>query len=117
MKKNRSVCPIASALDLFGDKWTLVIIRDFFAGKKLYSEFLDSPEKISTNILSNRLKLLESYGIIKSGNKNHRTGKNTYHLTATGEALYPVLDKIADWSLTHIKGTKKLIEVPLQSLI
>lgn len=111
MKKNRSECPISSAMDVFGDKWSLVIIRDLFSGKTTYSEFLDSPEKISTNILSSRLRQLEAHGIISTSSKNERTGKSMYTLTDRGQQLHPVLDAIADWALENIKGTRKLISV------
>ena len=114
MKKNRSVCPIASAMDIFGDKWTLVVIRDFFAGKSLYSELLNSPEKISTNILSNRLKLLEEHRLIQVTGKHARTGKAMYALTDKGKSLYPVLDVVANWALENIPGTQKMVSVPAQ---
>ncbi len=114
MKKNRSICPVASALDIFGDKWSLLIIRDFFAGKTLYTEFLESPEKISTNILASRLKLLETEGLIAVKGKNERTGKSVYQLTDKGQSLYPVVDAIADWALENIEGTKKMVAVPEQ---
>jgi len=60
----RSVCPITNSLDLLGDKWTLLIVRDLVLGKKQYQEFLFSPEGISTNILADRLKKLQKTGII-----------------------------------------------------
>ena len=60
MKKNRSSCPLTSSLDIIGDKWSLLIIRDIFLGKKTFTEFLNSSEKIATNILSNRVDLLKS---------------------------------------------------------
>ena len=112
MKTERSVCPISSSLDVLGDKWSLLIVRDFMAGKKAYGEFLNSPEKISTNILSSRLKTLEQHGIIKVAGKNDRTGKAIYELTEVGEKLHPVLAAMADWALENIEGTEMLIEVP-----
>ncbi len=112
MGNHRSCCPISSSLDIFGDKWTLVIIRDFFAGKSLYSEFLDSPEKISTNILASRLKTLEKHGLIIEGKKSIKTGKKSYKLTKRGKSLYEVLDVMANWGLKNIKGTEKRISVP-----
>ncbi len=111
VKARRSVCPISSALDVFGDKWSLLIIRDFFAGKTSYSEFLSSPEKISTNILSSRLRLLEEQGLVAVGEKSTRTGKPVYRLTEKGKRLHPVLDAIAAWALENIEGTEKLIAV------
>ena len=65
MKKNRSSCPLTSVLDIVGDKWSLLIIRDIFLGKKTFTEFLRSSEKIATNILSNRLELLIKNGLLK----------------------------------------------------
>ena len=65
MKTNRSNCPLASALDILGDKWTLVVVRDMFNGKKTFGEFLESPEKISTSVLTDRLQLIEGVGIAK----------------------------------------------------
>jgi len=111
MKKYRSICPLASGLDIFGDKWSLLIIRDFFGGKTSYSEFLRSPEKISTNILSNRLKLLEEQGIIALDGKSARTGKSIYSLTEKGRKLFTVIDAIAEWSLEYIDGTQKILPV------
>ena len=112
MKKMRSICPVSAGLEIFGDRWTLLIIRDLFAGKTTYSEFISSPEKISTNILSSRLNWLEEQGIINSQEKSERTGKAIYKLTEKGSSLYPVVDAIANWSLTYVDGTKKLITVP-----
>lgn len=112
MKNKRSVCPISAGLEVFGDKWTLLIIRDLFAGKTAYGEFLESPEKISTNILASRLKLLDEMGIVSSEQTSERTGKATYSLTEKGQQLYPVLDAIANWSLENVEGTQKLIHVP-----
>ena len=65
MKINRSNCPLASALDIVGDKWSLLVIRDLFLGKKTFTEFLKSPEKIATNILANRLETLSKKGVLK----------------------------------------------------
>ncbi len=66
MKLNRSNCPLASALDIVGDKWSLLVIRDLFLGKKTFTEFLKSPEKIATNILANRLETLSKKGCLNS---------------------------------------------------
>ena len=65
MKTNRSDCPLTNALDIVGDKWSLLVIRDIFMGKKTFTEFLKSPEKIATNILTNRLELLTNKGLLK----------------------------------------------------
>jgi len=61
----RSVCPIATTLDLLGDKWTLLVVRDLlFVGKRRFGEFLESPEGIPTNILTDRLRRLEEHGVV-----------------------------------------------------
>ena len=65
MKTNRSHCPLTNALDIFGDKWSLIIIRDLFLGKKTFTEFMNSNEKIASNILTNRLDFLINNGLLK----------------------------------------------------
>ena len=65
LKPARSVCPIASTLDLVGDKWSLLIVRDLLIGKSRYGEFLKSPEGITTNILADRLRRMERTGLIE----------------------------------------------------
>lgn len=100
MKQNfRSNCPISSALDIIGDKWSLLIIRDMmFSGKKTYSDFSNSSEKIATNILSNRLSMLEELGIIDKGKKEGNKKTNIYSLTQKGKELLPIILEIAQWS-------------------
>jgi DNA-binding HxlR family transcriptional regulator len=95
----RSQCPISTALDIFGDKWTLLIIRDLlFNEKKTYGEFLESEEKIATNILSDRLYLLEMAGIIfKQKHPDHGL-KILYSVTQKGLDLIPVLVELITWS-------------------
>ncbi len=85
------------------------MIRDLFAGKTNYKEFLESPERISTNILSARLKLLVSNGLIINNQANPKTGKPIYQLTDKGRSIYPVLEVMAEWGLAQISGTKKLV--------
>ncbi len=103
VKKNkiefRSACPISTALDIFGDKWSLLIIRDLvFNEKSTYGEFLDSEEKIATNILADRLALLQCGGIItKEAHPDHKL-KVVYSLTPKGLDLIPVLIEIIAWS-------------------
>lgn len=95
-------CPITFALDLFGDKWSLLILRDIvFKGKRNYREFLASPEKISTNILANRLKQLESDGLVDKGRDPHNQSKFVYTLTDKGRDLLPLLLEVVRWSATH----------------
>ena len=97
--KMRSDCPVSYALDIFGDKWTLLIIRDLaFEGKKFYTEFLKSKEKIATNILSDRLRKLENNGVIESKVYEELKTKKEYSLTEKGKHLIPVLIEMILWS-------------------
>ncbi len=109
MKRDASVCPISRTLDVLGDKWSLLVIRDLFAGKRHYKEFLSSPEAISTNILAARLKKLVDAGIVSRGESNESPPRPVYDLTDSGRDLYPVLDAMAGWGLRYIEGTEKRI--------
>ena len=100
----RSVCPISSALDVLGDKWSLLIIRDLLIhGPRTYSEFLASPEHIATNILALRLNLLTCLKLIERTNPEATARNNAYQLTEKGAALRPVLEGLAHWAQTHLK--------------
>lgn len=104
----RSCCPLACTLDLIGDRWTLLVLRDLFAGKSRYSEFRRSPEGIATNILADRLDALVRHGLadrVADGPRRH----HEYRLTDTGRSLEPVLWSIARWGLEHIPGTEARI--------
>ncbi len=107
-QKFRSNCPISSALDLIGDKWSLLIIRDMmFSGKETYSEFSNSNEKIATNILSNRLSMLEELGIIDKGKKEGNKKTNIYSLSQRGKELLPIILEIAQWSDNNLNDHLK----------
>jgi len=100
----RSVCPVCAALDVLGDKWTMLIIRDLIIhGPRTYSELLESPEHIATNILAHRLNLLVSLKLIKRENPQHAARNNAYKLTESGAALQPVLEGLGRWAQTHLK--------------
>ena len=101
----RSTCPVANCLDILGDKWTLLLVRDLFLGKSTYGEFQDSPEKIPTNLLSERLKRLEGYGIIIKHPYQQKPVRYSYTLTDKGRALKPVLKAVLDWGINYIPGT------------
>ena len=94
----RSPCPIACSLDLLGDRWTLLIIRDLYLGKSLFKEFLASPEKIASNILSARLSKLCQAGLVE------RNGQ-AYLLSAKGRSVLPLLEALRQWGLEHIPET------------
>jgi len=102
MGNYRSRCPINLTLEVFGDKWSLVIIRDImFEGKRHFRELLQSEEKIASNILTDRLNMLEREGIIsKSPDPEHKQ-KVIYSLTAAGIDLVPIIIEIGAWSLKH----------------
>lgn len=93
----RSGCPIASALDVVGDRWSLVIVRSMMLMRlRTYGELLNAPEKISTNILADRLKKLEAAGVIRSH------GRAGYELTDKGRDLLPVLQALSAWGESYI---------------
>jgi len=104
----RSPCAIASTLDLVGDKWSLLVIRDMLHGKRTYGELQDSPEGIPTNILADRLKRLEEAGIIASSPYQERPVRYAYALTDKGAALGDVLLALVRWGKRHIPGTRTL---------
>lgn len=110
--KRRSICPVACALDIFGDKWTLLLIRDMACGKSLFKEFSASPEGIATNILAARLARLVASGLAEPFVPGHGVGRGGYRLTAKGRSLLPVLSAIADWGLRHIGGTEARLRPP-----
>lgn len=102
----RSNCPINFALETLGDKWTLLIIRDLmFKGKTSFGEFLQSEEKISTNILSARLLKLEEHGLVEKSVALDKRSKIIYTLTSKGKGLLPVMLEITAWSATHDSAT------------
>jgi DNA-binding HxlR family transcriptional regulator len=101
----RSPCPIASTLDLVGDRWTLVVIRDMFNGKSRYKEFADSPEGIPTNILAERLKRLTENGLAEKQLYEAHPPRFEYRLTHKGAELLPVLQEICKWANVHIPDT------------
>ncbi len=102
----RSVCPITNSLDLLGDKWTLLIVRDLVLGKKQYQEFLSSPEGIATNILADRLKRLQEAGIVVRKAYQHNPVRYKYILTNKGDSLKSVLKILASWGLKNFPGTR-----------
>jgi DNA-binding HxlR family transcriptional regulator len=106
----RSPCPIASTLDLVGDKWSLLIIRDMLHGKRTYGELLGSPEGIPTNILADRLRRLEKVGIILRSAYQDRPVRYTYTLSEKGTDFGDVLLALVGWGKKHIPGTRTLRE-------
>ncbi|MFN3785084.1 MAG: winged helix-turn-helix transcriptional regulator [Spirosomataceae bacterium] len=114
MTKNkiRSTCPISCTLDIWGDKWSLLLVRDLmFAKQCTYGDFLKSSEKIATNILASRLQVLEEQGIITKSAHPDSKAKVLYRLTQKGIDLLPILVEINIWAEKHVllpEGTKSL---------
>ena len=103
--KFRSNCPISSALDIIGDKWSLVIIRDLlYFDKKTFKELSNSLENIAPNILADRLKGLEEKGILTRNDVKDNKKTKHYKLTKKGLDLKPMLHELGKWSTIHLKN-------------
>lgn len=100
---HRSLCPINLSLEIFGDRWTLLILRDMvFDGKRYFRELLQSEEAISSNILADRLRMLVEQGILtRAGDPGHKQ-KVVYSLTEKGIALVPVLAQMGAWGRRYL---------------
>jgi len=98
----RSTCPVTNLLDLIGDKWSILIIRDLFIGRNTFSKMLQSPEGISTNILVDRLKKLVDSGFITFSKDPNDKKIKYYSMTSKGIDLYPVLVEMALWSRKNL---------------
>jgi DNA-binding HxlR family transcriptional regulator len=107
MKFERSECPITNVLDLLGDRWTILVIRDLVLGKRRYQEFMSSPEQIASNILADRLKRLEAGGLVARRTYQENPARYEYFLTKKGKGLEPVLEAIIVWGKKHYPGTKR----------
>jgi DNA-binding HxlR family transcriptional regulator len=105
LKKPRSGCPIATSLDVFGDRWTFVIIRDLAMGKTRFGDFLKSPEHIPTNVLTDRLLRLEEFGLIRKEPYQIHPARYKYGLTRKGAELLPVLQAICKWANAYFPKT------------
>jgi DNA-binding HxlR family transcriptional regulator len=106
----RSRCPVAFSLDVFGDRWTLLVIRDLFFGRTRFKEFAASPERIPTNILTDRLERLLARGIIERIPAEDGTKRLAYRLTKKGKALGPILKAMRNWGLSWDKSTR--VQIP-----
>jgi DNA-binding HxlR family transcriptional regulator len=112
-KSRRSACPVAGTLDVVGDKWSLLVVRDMLHGKRTYGELCASPERIPTNILAERLKRLEQAGIIERAAYQQRPARYAYTLTTKGRELGGVLLALVQWGERHIPGTRTLEAITL----
>ncbi|MET0341562.1 MAG: helix-turn-helix domain-containing protein [Polyangiales bacterium] len=106
MRKSRSSCPVACALDLIGDRWTLLVVRDLLFGAHYFDDFKKSPEGIATNILGQRLRFLHEHGFV-SRTADEADGRRVrYALTERGKSLEPVMMAVARWGAEHVEGAK-----------
>jgi DNA-binding HxlR family transcriptional regulator len=106
----RSPCPVACTLDIIGDKWTLLVIRDMMLGRSHFKDFAASPEGIATNILADRLSKLVETGLAQKYPSTESPGRDAYRLTKKGESLCPILKAVANWGLKNIPGTEQKMQ-------
>lgn len=103
--KPRSGCPIATTLDTVGDRWSLVIVRDMLMGKSRFGEFLASPEKIATSVLTDRLERLVAVGVVEARAYQDNPPRYEYHLTPMGEGMLPILQEVCRWANRFLPET------------
>ncbi|MCB1233094.1 MAG: helix-turn-helix transcriptional regulator [Verrucomicrobiae bacterium] len=113
--KRRSPCPVACTLDLIGDKWTLLVIRDLMLGRSRFKDFAASPEKIPTNILTDRLDRLLENGVVQKVPTTEGGKRFGYHLTEKGESLRPILLALRDWGLAWEPDTRVELDREVKS--
>jgi DNA-binding HxlR family transcriptional regulator len=101
---------VSCALDLFGDRWSLLVIRDLMLGRSRFKDFVSSPEGIPTNILSDRLERLLTAGIVRQIPASESGKRMAYELTEKGDALRPTLKSLRDWGLIWEPGTKAVLQ-------
>ncbi len=105
-KKRHTGCPIAFALDTFGDRWSLLVVRDILMrGCRTYGEFLDGGESVATNVLAERLKELEAADILSKSRDPENRRRYIYALTEKGLGLAPLMVEMVRWSGTHDPDT------------
>ncbi len=104
----RSTCPISTGLEILGDRWTLLVIRDMmFAGKRHFREFLQSEEGVSSNVLADRLAMLVERGLVTRRDDPSHAQKAIYSLTEAGIALLPVIAALSQWTQVHYPETRR----------
>jgi DNA-binding HxlR family transcriptional regulator len=116
-RPQRSRCPVSCTLDVLGDRWSLLVVRDLMRGKRRYAEFLDSPEGIPTNILAERLKRLLLAGVIESRRYSEHPPRLEYRLTEKGEELRPIMRAMVEWGVRYAGGLRPppLVTTPTAS--
>lgn len=104
--QRRSPCPVACSLDILGDRWTLLVVRDLMLGRSRFKDFMASPEAIPSNILSDRLQRLTTHGLAVQTTASEGGKHLAYQLTEKGNALRPVLKAMKQWGLAWEPGTQ-----------
>ena len=102
VENKRSSCPVSTSLEIIGDTWTLVLIRNFFLGSTTFADFKKTPENIATNILSNRLKKLMKYKLIEYQLHPKNKKIKQYYLTEAGMNLYPLIYDLLIWGKNNL---------------
>jgi DNA-binding HxlR family transcriptional regulator len=97
-RQGRSACPISTTLDMVGDRWSLLLVRDLLNGKSRFGDFLTSPEKITTSVLADRLERLAAVGVIEARPYQDNPPRHEYRLTEMGEAMLPILQEVCRWA-------------------
>src|SRR6516165_889319 len=110
-RERKSDCPIHAALTVFGDAWTLIVVRDLLRGKSTFTELSSGNERIATNVLADRLARLEEEGIITKVPLPGRGNPIRYDVTEKGADLVPILISIGEWSLKHGRHTEETREL------
>ena len=110
-------CPIARTLDIIGDRWTLLIIRDLFLGRSRFNEFRQSTPRISPRLLSERLKRLEEQGLVERELLAGYPPRAEYRLTAKGRSLFPVLFAIGSWGFEHLFANEPELRTEVDSFL
>ena len=118
--KSQEGCPVARTLDIIGDRWTMLVLRDLFCGFSKFGDFLQSLEGISANLLADRLKRLEQQDIVERVFYSDHPPRAEYRLTEKGQDLIPVIRAIAEWGITYElseeqKANPALIDVMAQA--
>src|SRR5262249_22198029 len=104
----RSDCAVACTLDLIGDRWTLLVVRDLLRGRRYFDEFLRAPEGIATNVLSAPLPRFGAQGLVENAPDPADQRRYTYRLSDDGLRLGELLGDIATWGLKYLPGTKMM---------
>ncbi len=108
---HRSRCPVSCLLELIGDKWTLLVVRDLLFDNHTFKDLQSSPEKIPSNILADRLKRLENNGLVRRELYQERPKRYAYYLTEKGQDLAPVMQSMMVWSNKYIPDTYKVEDI------